>query len=221
VTAHVTLTLTVTMTATAELTWAFLDVVCSCTKAAHMTLLLGVDGGGHPWRLTHLLHKALDHAAGLVHEAGTNKMYVSDHPARPCSKGTGTNGADVSNSACPCIITQQSRSSWVHVLLHSLQRLCRECSLRCRNPLISDAATCLHQCQYGHAASVCKCWQLAVSPWRKLYQPVAADVRPTNHQWHMAATVGAPDSGGTCLTLASTDCSWIQLAPHRCNFNAP
>jgi hypothetical protein len=70
----VTLTLTVTMTVATELTWAFLDVVCSCTEAEHSTLLLGLGGGGQHWRLTHLLHKALEHAAGLVHEAGVNYM---------------------------------------------------------------------------------------------------------------------------------------------------
>jgi hypothetical protein len=60
---------------------------------------------------------------------------------------------------------------------------------------------------------ICNCWQLAVSAWRKLYRPIAADERPTNYQWHVAATVGAPDSGGTCQPLASTDCTWIQLTP--------
>jgi hypothetical protein len=58
----------------AELPWAFLEMVCSCAQAECKALL---QGGASAARLAPLLHKALEHAAGLLHRTATDEIYVS------------------------------------------------------------------------------------------------------------------------------------------------
>jgi hypothetical protein len=64
----------VTGAVTAELPWAFLEMVCSCAAAECKALL---QGGASAARLTPLLHKALEHAAGMLHQTATDEIYVS------------------------------------------------------------------------------------------------------------------------------------------------
>jgi hypothetical protein len=60
----------------AELPWAFLEMVCVSAPAECKELLV-LGGGAAATRLTSLLHKALEHAAGLLHDTAVDEIYVS------------------------------------------------------------------------------------------------------------------------------------------------
>jgi hypothetical protein len=69
---------TVTVTVTAELPWGLLAMVCCSATNECKALFHGAGGGGVPsTRLTRLLHKALEHAAGLLHGTAADEINVS------------------------------------------------------------------------------------------------------------------------------------------------
>jgi hypothetical protein len=66
------------VTAAADLPWVFLMMVWHCAPAECKALLMP-DGssGGEASHLTRLLHKALEHAAGLLQQTAAREKYVS------------------------------------------------------------------------------------------------------------------------------------------------
>jgi hypothetical protein len=64
-------------------------VITSATEGCRATeesraLLQGGGGGATPSKLAHLLHKALEHAAGLLHETAVNEIYVRSQLCHSC-----------------------------------------------------------------------------------------------------------------------------------------
>jgi hypothetical protein len=77
-TVAVNVTVTLTGTVAADVPWLLLDMVCATTRKECKELFLAEGGGSlPPTTLTHHLHKALEHAAGLLHETAVNEIYVS------------------------------------------------------------------------------------------------------------------------------------------------
>jgi hypothetical protein len=64
----------------AEAPWAFLEIISSCAKEECKALLQRGSGGAiSASRLTELLHTALEHAAGGLHETAVNETCVRSH----------------------------------------------------------------------------------------------------------------------------------------------
>jgi hypothetical protein len=77
VTVTVTVTVAVTVVVTADLPWLFLLMVWNCAEAECKALLAQAgSSGGQPSPLTRLLHKALEHAADLLHQTAVSERYV-------------------------------------------------------------------------------------------------------------------------------------------------
>jgi hypothetical protein len=69
--------MTAAVTVTADLPWLFLLMVWNCAEAECKALLAQAgSSGGEASHLTGLLHKALEHAADLLHQTAVSEHYV-------------------------------------------------------------------------------------------------------------------------------------------------
>jgi hypothetical protein len=66
---------------TAELPWMFLGMIATCaTPEFHELLERGGSSNGEAAHLPGLLHKALEHVAGMLHQTAASDKYVSGAP---------------------------------------------------------------------------------------------------------------------------------------------